>query len=192
METLLEHLPSPELIDCLIEPFIGSVSVFLNTHYRQYVLADSNADLIDTYRHASKNPTALTKTQHRLYWDSNSDAAYQDYRGLFNELGPCIEKSALFIYLNRQGFNGMCRYNKKGKFNVPFWCIARLFLPEKEIGIFARKAARCHVSFFRSDFSETIKVATTGMFASMRYGIYCDPPYLPLSETSDFTAYDGH
>lgn len=192
MEVLLRYLPSPDEIDCLIEPFMGSASVFLNTRYRQYVLADSNADLLDTYRHARDNPSELIAVLHRLYRDGNSEQGYLTYRRLFNEMTRGLEKSALFIYLNRHGFNGVCRYNQKGGFNVPFGRPTRPYLPEKEIFIFARKAARSYVTLFHADFEDTLRVATSGMFAALRCGLYCDPPYLPLSETSRFSHYDGN
>lgn len=57
--------------------------------------------------------------------------------------------------------------------------------------IFARKTARCYVSFFHADFKETLRASTTGLFAALRCGIYCDPPYLPLSDSAGFTQYDG-
>lgn len=188
---LLAALPSPEHVECLIEPFAGSASVFLNTRYRQYVLADSNPDLVSTWRHARDNPSELISALRRLYRDGNSEMAWQENRAAFNRMADCTEKSALFIYLNRHGFNGVCRYNKKGQFNVPFGRPAAPYLPEQEIMIFARKAARCYVIFFHADFTETLSAATTGLFAALRCGIYCDPPYLPLSSTACFTQYDG-
>ena len=191
MPALLAALPSPERVECLIEPFAGSAAVFLNTRYRQYVLGDSNPDLVNTWRHARDNPGELIAALRRLYRDGNSEMAWHENRAAFNSMEDCTEKAALFIYLNRHGFNGVCRYNKKGVFNVPFGRPVSPYLPEREIMIFARKAARCYVSFFHADFKETLSAATTGLFAALRCGIYCDPPYLPLSSTAGFTQYDG-
>lgn len=191
MSVLLSHLPSPHKVDCLIEPFGGSASVFLNTRYRQYVLADSNADLVDTWQHARDNPEELTEALHRLFDGGNSEMAWQRNRLAFNALPPGPEKSALFIYLNRHGFNGLCRYNRRGLFNVPFGRPAKPYLPAREIRTFARRASRCHVSFFHADFEETLQAATRGMFAGLRCALYCDPPYLALSNSASFTAYDG-
>lgn len=191
MKTLLQALPSPDEVECLIEPFTGSASVFLNTGYRQYLLADSNADLINTFRHVCDAPEALIAALHRLYEGGNCEMAWQRNRLAFNTMPSCLEKAALFIYLNRHGYNGLCRYNKKGQFNVPFGRQDKPYLPEHEIRIFSRKASRCHVSFFHTGFEETLNAATTGMFAALRCAVYCDPPYLPLNDTSAFTAYDG-
>lgn len=191
MPELLAALPSPERVECLIEPFAGSASVFLNTRYRQYVLGDSNPDLVNTWQHARDNPGELLAALRRFYRDGNSEQAWQENRAAFNGMAGGTEKAALFIYLNRHGFNGLCRYNQKGAFNVPFGRPVNPYLPEREIMIFARKAARCYVSFFHADFKETLGAATIGLFAALRCGVYCDPPYLPLSRTAGFTQYDG-
>ncbi|MBP2850545.1 Dam family site-specific DNA-(adenine-N6)-methyltransferase [Dickeya oryzae] len=108
---LLPHLPDA---DCLIEPFVGGASVFLNTEYRRYVLADINADLINLYRVATRHTDELISYARGLFAHGNSADAYADNRNLFNSLSPSasVEKAALFLYLNRHGFNGVCRYNQ--------------------------------------------------------------------------------
>lgn len=121
MPALLAALPSPEHVECLIEPFAGSASVFLNTRYRQYVLGDSNPDLVSTWRHARNNPGELITALRRLYRDGNSEMAWHENRAGFNRMADCTEKAALFIYLNRHGFNGVCRYNKKGAVQCALW-----------------------------------------------------------------------
>ncbi|EED4923252.1 Dam family site-specific DNA-(adenine-N6)-methyltransferase [Salmonella enterica subsp. diarizonae] len=191
MEQLLNSLPSEHEVECFVEPFVGSASVFLNTCYRQYVLADNNADLIDVYRYARDNPSRLISNLKQLWGSGHNENIYQENRKIFNSLAPGPEKSALFIWLNRHGFNGICRYNKKGQFNVPYGRPGNCRLPEHDIFNFVRKTERCHVTFFHADFEETLKIVTEGMFSSLRCAVYCDPPYLPLNATSGFTAYTG-
>ena len=191
MDTLLQALPSSDIATCLIEPFAGSASVFLNTRYQQYVLADSNADQVNTWRYAAEQPDALIDKLQNLYQQGNSEAAWRHHRRAFNDMPSGPDKAALFIYLNRHGFNGLCRYNQKGQFNVPFGRIRHPYLPAHEIRTFARKVARCHVSFFHAGFEETLLAATEGMFASLNSVIYCDPPCLPVSKSASFTTYDG-
>ncbi|EGR7564453.1 Dam family site-specific DNA-(adenine-N6)-methyltransferase [Salmonella enterica] len=191
MSHLLNSLPSEHEVECMVEPFVGSASVFLNTCYRQYVLADNNADLINVYRHARDNPALLINILRRLWATGHNESIYQENRKTFNTLPSGPEKSALFIWLNRHGFNGVCRYNKKGQFNVPYGRPGNCILPEQDILNFVRKTERCHVTFFHADFQDTLRVVTEGMFSSLRCAIYCDPPYLPLSATSGFTAYTG-
>lgn len=185
-------LPSEHDVECLVEPFVGSGSVFLNTTYRQYVLADANADLIAVYRCARENPSLLIARLKKLWAAGQGERIYLENRQAFNTLSSGVEKSALFIWLNRHGFNGVCRYNKKGEFNVPYGRPASARLPEQDILNFARKAERCHVTFFHADFAQTLTVVTEGMFSALRCGVYCDPPYLPHKAGNGFTAYTGN
>ncbi|EPD0212035.1 DNA adenine methylase [Salmonella enterica] len=191
LATLLQRLPSPDEVECLVEPFVGGASVFLGTDYRQYLLADINADLIDVYLHVRDDPAGMIKRLERLFLQGNNETAYRENRDEFNRIQAGPEKSALFIYLNQHCFNGICRYNKQGIFNVPFGRRKAAYIPETEIMAFARKTERCHVSFFHAEFEDTLKMTTAGMFAGLSCAVYCDPPYLPVSQTAGFTAYSG-
>ncbi|MGG5929433.1 DNA adenine methylase [Salmonella enterica] len=191
LDTLQRWLPSPDEVECLVEPFVGGASVFLGTDYRQYLLADINADLIDVYLHVRDNPSGLVRCLERLFLHGNNETVYRENREEFNRIHAGPEKSALFIYLNQHCFNGICRYNKKGIFNVPFGRRKSAYIPEAEIMAFARKTERCHVSFFHAGFEDTLKMTTAGMFSGMSCAVYCDPPYLPVSQTAGFTTYSG-
>lgn len=191
LDTLQRWLPSPDEVECLVEPFVGGASVFLGTDYRQYLLADINADLIDVYLHVRDNPSGLVRRLERLFLHGNNETAYRENREEFNRIHAGPEKSALFIYLNQHCFNGICRYNKKGIFNVPFGRRKSAYIPEAEIMAFARKTEQCHVSFFHAGFEDTLKMTTAGMFSGMSCAVYCDPPYLPVSQTAGFTTYSG-
>ena len=85
------------------------------------------------------------------------------------------------LYLNRFGFNGLCRYNSKHEFNVPFGAYKNHYFPENELRYFAEKAQRAE--FFCADFNDTFKRADEQSV------IYCDPPYAPLIQSSNFTRY---
>ena len=127
VDTIRRHLPDSEL---LIEPFVGAGSVFLNTDYPSYQLNDINADLIALYRllksrhqHYIADARALFTTQH------NQKDAYLSLRQQFNHSTDPYERSVLFLYLNRHGYNGLCRYNLSGKFNVPFGSYKKPYFP---------------------------------------------------------------
>ena len=92
-----------------------------------------------------------------------------------------IKKSALFIYLNKHAFNGLCRYNRKGFFNVPFGRYKAPKCPVEQMRAFSGKAK--FATFKCQDFERTFKETLKGDV------IYCDPPYVPLSITSSFTSY---
>ncbi|ENR8889563.1 DNA adenine methylase [Citrobacter koseri] len=189
---LLQHLPKT---DCLIEPFVGGASVFLNTDYRRYVLGDINPDLINLYRVASRNPDLLIDAAKYLFENYNNKESYLSVRAEFNHWKPAtrrpgrsygnIMRAAQFLYLNRHGYNGVVRYNRLGGYNVPFGKHkSPPYFPEEQIRLFSEKANDTKAIFLCCPFQNTIKV-TTGSDSV----IYCDPPYLPESETANFTQY---
>ena len=148
---LLLHLPKA---DCLIEPFVGGASVFLATEYRRYVLADINPDLINLYREVTRYPDLVIDAARELFNSKNSPQGYNEVRAAFNkQVGTvksggvrygaemaCIMRAAQFLYLNRHGYNGLCRYSRKTGFNVPFGKYKSVYFPENEIRLFAEKA----------------------------------------------------
>jgi DNA adenine methylase len=164
----------------LVEPFVGSASVFLNNPTQQALLADSNPDLIRLYHYLQKEEKAFIEYA-KGFFVGNDEGTYYQKRELFNTTTDVRLKSALFIYLNRHGFNGLCRYNRSGGFNVPFGRYTAPNFPEKELLFFAN--ATQAVDFYCGDFAEVFKKIRKGDV------IYCDPPYLPLSSTSNFTDY---
>ncbi|XYQ53195.1 DNA adenine methylase [Pectobacterium carotovorum] len=172
--------------NCLVEPFVGGASVFLNTDYPSYVLADINADLINLYQSAKNETEDLIRFSRGLFYHSNSKSGYLSIRKGFNEHGERVgfPSAAIFLYLNRHAFNGLCRYNSNGGFNVPFGKYRAPYFPEKEIRQFAEKANDTGAIFVCADFKETLRV-----YAEPDTVIYCDPPYLPVSDTANFTQY---
>lgn len=184
---LLLHLPKG---DCLIEPFVGGASVFLNTDYRRYVLADINADLINCYRVAATDTESLISVAKALFQHGNNKDEYSARRRSFNYQcntgnGTSIELAALFLYLNRHGYNGMCRYNRQGDFNIPYGQYKNPYFPEQEIRQFAEKANYTKAVFIVADFRKTLTSTAINKISV----IYCDPPYLPTIKTANFTQY---
>lgn len=166
----------------LIEPFVGSGSVFLNTEYSENLLADSNPDLINLFQLLQKEGQGfINYCQGFFVSENNTESAFYQLRDEFNTTSDIRKKSALFVYLNRHCFNGLCRYNAKGGFNVPFGRYSKPVLPEKEMYYFHEKSK--HAVFEVSDFIATMEKAKSGDV------VYCDPPYVPLSATSSFTSY---
>ena len=91
-------------------------------------------------------------------------------------------KAGLFLYLNRHSYNGLIRYNSKGKFNAPFGQYKKPYFPAKEMLNFATKAQSARIC--HADFLITMRKAKPGDI------VYCDPPYTPLSKTANFTKYE--
>jgi DNA adenine methylase len=182
LESLLPKLPNGSR---LIEPFVGGGSVFLGTNYEKYVLGDTNGHLIELYQAVSKNPDAFVAEAEQLFVEENrSPERYSELREEFNAECDPLVRGALFLYLNKHGFNGLCRYNKAGRFNVPFGRPNRVpRFPREEIHAFAQKARAA--TFVHKDFAEVMMSARSGDV------IYCDPPYLDRDNAQSFKAYSA-
>lgn len=177
----------------LIEPFLGSGAVFLNTNYEHYILSDANKDLINLYHTLQKHGKEfITFCRQFFNIKNNNRSQYYKLRHQFNEAiyeKDPFTKSALFLYLNRHGYNGLCRYNKNNKFNVPFGSYKQPLFPSEAMKAFIIKAKRAQ--FFYRDFQESLSLLQTSSQNNKLNNaiIYCDPPYAPISTTSNFTAY---
>ncbi|TEB15265.1 DNA adenine methylase [Pelotomaculum sp. FP] len=168
----------------LIEPFVGSGAVFLNLAYQEYLLADNNGDLINLYLTLQAEGESFINYCKSFFTEENNRKnRYYELRELFNTTNENTLKAALFIYLNRHGYNGLCRYNSKGGFNTPFGQYIKPKFPEKAMQHFLAKAK--NAVFKIADFRDIMKTAKKGDV------VYCDPPYEPLSATANFTAYSS-
>ncbi|MBL1929386.1 Dam family site-specific DNA-(adenine-N6)-methyltransferase, partial [Klebsiella pneumoniae] len=161
MPQLLMQLPKA---DCLIEPFVGSGTVFMNTEYRRYILCDSNRALINFFRVLTSNTERLIDTARRMFLGGNNEEQYYKRRALFNSMqwsdtgkaDTALLYAALFLYLNRHCFNGIYRVNQMGDHNVPFGKYGAPYFPTDEMRRFAEKANDTKAVFIDGDFRHTI------------------------------------
>ena len=168
----------------LIEPFAGSAVVSLNADYPEYIINDLNEDLINFYTTIQNNVDDFIEYSKKLFSDNrNQENAFYLLRDIFNHTSDNVLKASIFLYINKHGYNGLCRYNASGGLNVPFGRYTAPYFPEKEIRLFSEKLA--NATFASSDFKVVLKNAKKGDV------VYCDPPYVPLSTTSNFTAYSA-
>jgi DNA adenine methylase len=172
----------PKKTKTLVEPFVGAGSVFLNSNFDHYILNDINEDLINLYKQLQDDVELFIESA-RGYFSSeyNEESSFYELRERFNKSEDIFERSVLFLYLNRHCYNGLCRYNQSGKYNVPFGRYKKPYFPEKEIRTFAEKAQKA--TFTSLPFQDAMLSATSDS------AIYCDPPYVPVSETAYFTSY---
>ena len=123
----------------------------------------------------------MTNELNNLEFKNNKDDYYKA-RELFNSITDSVTRSALLIYLNRHGYNGLYRVNSSNKFNVPFGRYNNPGMPSRE-NIMALSELFQSCTMMNSDFEIAVKNAKKGDF------VYFDPPYMPLSKTSYFTGY---
>ena len=174
----------PARFNRYFEPFMGGAALFFDTAPDKAYLSDVNDELVNCYHMVKEKPEALIAALEAHYYDKDYFYHIRDLdRDLvvFSQLSD-IERAARLLFLNRAGFNGMYRVNRKGQFNVPF---GRYVSPDlvkadaiRQASILLQKAHITHAPF-----TEMVDKATKGDF------VYFDPPYVPLSQTANFTSY---
>lgn len=170
----------PEKYGKYIEPFIGGGALFFNLAKPNSIIADSNPELINLYKQLAINSDQIIKV---LEAYENTEEMYYEVRSKdWLECDP-IEAAARMIYLNKTCFNGLYRLNKKGKFNTPFgkYKNPTICNPDK-----LRAAAKVlkNTTIICGDYLKVLETyVTEGDF------IFLDPPYMPISEYSDFKRY---
>ncbi len=181
--SLLQELISlfPGRFERYIEPFLGGASVYLAiAPGTKAIINDSNSDLMLTYKVIRDNPEQLMK-QLDSYKKRYSETFYFQVRKS-NPISA-IERATRFIFLNKTCFNGLYRTNSKGLFNVSFG--KRVKCPElydlENMLSVSKRLSRAKI--MNTDFAEVIASARKGDL------IYCDPPYVPLSDTAYFSSY---
>lgn len=154
-----------------VEPFCGGLAVVLGLQPERALLNDINSHLINFYRHLQNG------LQPRIDMRYNKRLFYK-HRERFNKLiqnggAKSSEAAELFYYLNRTCFNGLCRFNKSGEFNVPFGTYTRIN--------YATDFGEYVEAFRQWEFSN-VDVEAVGIEAADF--IYADPPY-----DTEFTTY---
>jgi DNA adenine methylase len=179
IETILKSFPSAKR---LIEPFTGSGAIFVNSNFQNYLLAEKNNDLITLFKYLqTEGENYINYCEQFFSSEYNCADHYYELRNQFNQSTNLKLRSALFLYLNRHGYNGLCRYNQSGFYNVPFGLYRKPYFPRQEMNYFHQKSK--HATFLQSDFRDTFKQAECGDL------IYCDPPYVSLSNSANFSSY---
>ncbi len=165
------------------EPFVGGGALFFHLYskglIKRAILADANADLIELYLVVQNHVEELIEELKTGKYVNEKDVYYQIRA---EEPDEPILRAARFIYLNKTCYNGLYRVNAQGKFNVPFGKYKNpQILDEQNLRAASQalKLAELRVG----DFERTVRDARRGDF------VYFDPPYVPLSETADFTTY---
>lgn len=176
---------APVQFETYHEPFLGGGAIFFRLYrekrIRRAVLSDVNAELIATYR-------AIRDAVEEVIAILTTNPYSKDFYYALRAKDPWAlsppERAACMIYLNKTGYNGLYRVNRKGQFNVPFgrYKAPKYLDPDN---LRAVSAALQRVEILCASFEETVARACPGDW------VYFDPPYVPLSKTADFTAYQA-
>lgn len=180
------------------EPFVGGGAVLFDIlskyNLEEIYISDINSELINTYvvirEHIDELLKFLKKYQDKYIPLGTEDRKlyYMTKRERFNNLkinnneDENIEKAALMIFLNKTCFNGLYRVNRKGLFNVPMGAYKNpLICDEKNLRSVSEKLQ--NIKIVCGDYKQSADFIDEHTFA------YFDPPYRPISETANFTAY---
>lgn len=178
------------------EGFLGGGAMFFylvsNFEFKKIILNDISVDLMTCYAIVKNQPAELVKSLERLkdeflsLSNKEQEEFYYLMRDQFNydETIGLVDKSALFIFLNKTCFNGLYRLNKNGKFNVPF------AFPKNpsffdEVNIYQCSVVLQDVMLTCGDFQKLEKDIDG------EYLVYLDPPYRPVTKTASFNNYSG-
>lgn len=176
----------PKIIPTYYEPFIGGGAVFFELarqkRFERAVIGDCNEELMNVYRCVQENVDALVlELKKENYKYSKPD--YMRIRAIDITTLSEVERAARFIYLNRTCFNGLYRVNKSGQFNVPIGDYKNPLICDED-NLRAIAEVLVSVRVCKADFEKIVEPAQKGDV------VYLDPPYMPVSKTSKFTAYN--
>ena len=174
-----------------VEPFLGGGAMFFHliTKYniKKAYLNDLNDKLIDCYQNIRDHSEILIKHLKKLEKDYYSledrKSYYYEKRNEFNFSKLSLKKSALLIFLNKTGFNGMYRENSKGEYNIPVGSMNNPLICDEDLIQNISNVLNNNDIVFSSKSFEKLIINKKNIF------YYLDPPYMPISKTSSFTDY---
>lgn len=169
----------PERYGRYFEPFVGGGALFFELRPNAAVLTDVNARLIRTYRGVKNDVESVIEL---LRGCRHEEGFFYEQRDVDIDAKSDAEVAAWFIYLNKVGFNGLYRVNRKNRFNVPFGRHRNPTICDEET-LRACSAALAGAELEVADFATAVAGAEAGDL------VYFDPPYVPVSVTSSFTSY---
>jgi DNA adenine methylase len=189
----------PDSFQRYVEPFFGSGAVFFDLFNAERLagraarLVDNNPDLVGCYRTLRDSPDAVIAALEPLAEEHRVRGAAFFYEIRDRRFNPARaaakgtytpELAAMLIYLNRTGFNGLFRLNRRGEFNVPAGRYVNPRICDADhLRTVARALAERDVTMEQGSFDRSLADAGPGDF------VYCDPPYAPLSRTACFAQY---
>lgn len=181
---------SPKKFKTYFEPFVGGGAVLFELQPNQAIINDINKELMNLYSVIQNNVYELIDILSNQNEYSNTSECYYKIRELdrepqkYNKLTG-IERAARILYLNKTCYNGLYRVNSMGEFNSPFGSYKNPnIINEIILKAVSKYFNEAKIKFLSEDFEKATKTAKKGDF------IYFDPPYAPISKTSNFTGYN--
>lgn len=163
-----------------IEPFFGGGALFFALRPENAVIADSNPELVNLYTQIRDHVEDVIST---LAGYKNEREQFLQVRSLDWTKLPPVDAAARTIYLNKTCFNGLYRVNRRGQFNTPFGKYKNPKICDAQALRAASKALR-NAMIVCGDYATVL-----AEYAEPDDFVFLDPPYIPVSEYSDFKRY---
>jgi DNA adenine methylase len=182
---LITHLPKNISSLKYYEPFIGGGALFFHLEPKKAVINDYNSELINVYKVIKNNLEELLidLRKHENLPDYFYKIRGIDRQPLFDDLND-VQHASRIIYLNKTCFNGLYRVNSSGEFNSPFGRYTNPnIVNEPILRAVSRFLNSNDIKILNGDYEQALQEITVDSF------VYLDPPYHPISESSNFTGY---
>lgn len=184
LNEISKHLP--DSFSTYYEPFIGGGALLFHLQPQKAVINDYNLELINLYNVIKQSPEELINDlkKHKndkeyFYTIREIDRNVRNYAKLNN-----IERASRIIFLNKTCFNGLFRVNNSGEFNSPFGKYKNPNIADEiTIRAVSDYLNKNNIRILNSDYADSLSNIKKGAF------VYFDPPYDPVSDSSNFTGY---
>jgi len=183
----------PKKFNSYFEPFVGGGALFFKLYSqgklkdKEIFLSDISSELINTYNVIKNNPLQLIEELKVLKQNHSQEQYYKirawDRGDDFLKRSD-IARASRFIYLNKTCFNGLYRVNKNNQNNVPMGTYKEPNICDIQTMLSSSEALK-NVNILNVSYKEVLKRACKDDL------VYFDPPYYPLTQTSNFTYYSN-
>ena len=170
----------PKTYGRYIEPFFGGGALFFSLKPENAIIADSNPELINMYLQVAHNVDDVIECLQKY---ENTSEMFYEVRSLDWHTLSKAEAAARTIYLNKTCFNGLYRVNRNGQFNTPFGKYKNPKICDTDALRLASEALK------KADILCGDYILVLEHYAQPGDFVFLDPPYLPISENSDFKRY---
>ncbi|MDR0428916.1 MAG: DNA adenine methylase [Tannerellaceae bacterium] len=185
ISSIMEVLPENIKNYTYVEPFIGGGALLFHIQPKTAVVNDYNSELINVYNVVKENLDELVED---LKKHKNEPEYFYDIRKLdrsedFDKIGN-VQRASRLIYLNKTCYNGLYRVNNAGEFNSPFGRYKNPnIVNEPVLRAVSLYLNSNNIDILNADYEDILNGLNRNSF------VYLDPPYHPISESSNFTGY---
>ena len=175
----------PESFKRYFEPFVGGGALLFRNQPSRAYISDINSELINAYQVVKEDVEALIKDLRTHVYEEKYFYSIRNIdRSIEYEKWSRVQRASRLIFLNKTCFNGLYRVNSKGHFNTPFGRYVNPTIVD-EVNLRACSAVLAGVTISLSEFDQIEGIIERDDF------VYFDPPYVPLSNTANFTTYSS-